>query len=318
MPAHLPALPERGRLEKTMTLTHDLGSRGILFFPVTPFRSDGAVDLEALVAHVEGGLAHEPEAVFAACGTGEFSALDLDEHRAVVSAVVEVVAGRVPVLAGAGYGTALATAYTESAAAAGADGVLLFPPAGASGQRGLAAHYALVAERSPLPVILYQRDGVVLTDETVRRLLDSQNIVGLKDGTGDLERLGRTVLLAEDRWTFFNGMPTAELSARAFGGIGVRAYSSAVFAFLPEVAVRFRQAFATGDETVMTELMRDFYGPLGALRESGPGYAVGLVKAGVTIRGIDAGVMRAPGQPVAAEHLDELRRLIDRGLELVA
>jgi len=293
-----------------------LGEHGILFFPVTPYDGEGRIRIDLLAEHIESRMPWKPDAVFVACGTGEFLSYGLEEYREAVAAAVGVVAGRVPVFAGAGYTAALASEFTERAAEAGADGILLFPAVGPYTQRGLVEHYSAVAARSALPIILYQRDGVKLGDETVRRLLDVDTIVGLKDGVGDVERAGRTRVISQGRWAMFNGMPTAELSARAYAGIGVRPYSSAAFAFIPELATRFRTALDTGDEAVLDQLVAEFYGPLGELRDKGAGYLISLVKAALAIRGFDAGAPRSPiGRPEAA-HEDALRALIDRGLEL--
>src|SRR5262249_37815787 len=135
---------------------------GLLFFPVTPFGPDGSVDLDTYRQHLKDRLEFGPAAVFAACGTGEFVSLRVDEDAAVVRVAVEEAAGRVPVISGTGYNTALAVAYAEAAADAGAEGVLVLPPYLADGgQAGLAAHYRALADRSRLDLILYQRDNAV-------------------------------------------------------------------------------------------------------------------------------------------------------------
>lgn len=108
---------------------------GLLFFPVTPFGPDGAVDLEVFRAHVRRGIEAGAGAVFACCGTGEFHALTPEEYRACVAAAVEESAGRVPVVAGAGYGTALALQFARLAEEAGADGLLAMPPTSSSPTR---------------------------------------------------------------------------------------------------------------------------------------------------------------------------------------
>ena len=115
----------------------------------------------------------------------------------------------------------------------------------------------------------------------------------------------------------FNGLPTAEWTMPAYAGIGVHRYSSAVFAFLPEVATAFWRALRDGDETRVTQLLDGFYDPFVALRDQVPGYAVSLVKAGVTLRGtVAAGAVRPPLADPSPEHLAELERLVERGLEL--
>lgn len=116
---------------------------------------------------------------------------------------------------------------------------------------------------------------------------------------------------------FFNGLPTAEMTAPAYRGIGVELYSSAVFAFAPEIALAFHRALTEGDQALVTTLLDEFYGPLVELRDEVPGYAVALVKAGVTLRGLDVGGVRAPLLDPAPEHLARLAQLIDHGLEAV-
>src|SRR5690348_17216385 len=100
---------------------------GVLFFPVTPFTETGAVDVDALSRHLTKGVEAGPGGVFIACGTGEFHALELTEFRTVVRTAVEVIAGRVPVYAGAGGSVAQAKAFARAAQEEGADGILLLP-----------------------------------------------------------------------------------------------------------------------------------------------------------------------------------------------
>ncbi|TDD63911.1 5-dehydro-4-deoxyglucarate dehydratase [Jiangella aurantiaca] len=297
----------------------ELGDSGVLFFPVTPFGDDGGLDLAAFRKHLDDRLPYEPGAVFAGCGTGEFFALGPAEYEQLVAAAVEVVSGRVPVIAGAGYSAALGAEYLRRAEAAGADAVLLFPPPTViGGPAGFVAHVEAVAASTSLPIVLYQRDQLALTPSTVTELLSVGNVAGLKDGRGDLEAMQKIVLAAGDRWAFFNGLPTAELSARAFGGIGVTGYSSAVFAFLPEVAVAFRRAFAAGDDATCDLLLREFYLPFAELRDRGAGYAVSLIKAGLRLRGSAVGSVRPPLSDPAPEHERTLAELIERGLAAVS
>lgn len=107
------------------------------------------------------------------------------------------------------------------------------------------------------------------------------------------------------------------MTAPAYQGIGVGLYSSAVFAFAPEIALAFHRALAEGDETLVATLLDEFYGPLVALRDEVPGYAVALVKAGVTLRGQDVGGVRAPLVDPTPEHVARLAKLIDHGLAVV-
>lgn len=296
----------------------DIGDRGVLFFPVTPFDAGGGLDLAAFRSHLQARLTYEPGGVFAGCGTGEYFSLGLDEYERLISTAAEVVGGVVPVVAGAGYGAALCVEYLRRAEAAGADAVLLFPPPSAiGGQAGLLAHVSAVAASTELPIIIYQRDHLRLRTDTVAKLLEIDNVVGMKDGRGDLESVQKIKLVAGDRWVYFNGLPTAELSAAAFGGLGVAGYSSAVFAFMPEVAVAFRRSLADGDDARRELLLREFYLPFADLRDLGEGYAVSLIKAGLRLRGGAVGSVRPPLTDPAPEHERRLAALVARGLELV-
>ncbi|MET8826139.1 5-dehydro-4-deoxyglucarate dehydratase [Streptomyces sp. NPDC004610] len=296
---------------------------GPLFFPVTAYGPDGQVDLDIYRAHVRRGVEAGAAAVFACCGTGEFHALTPEEFESCVRAAVEATAGRVPVVAGAGYGTALAVRYARLAAAAGADGLLAMPPyLVVAGPDGLLRHYREIAAATALPVIVYQRDNAVFTPETVVALARTEGIIGFKDGLGDLDLMQRIVsavrLDGPGGFLYFNGLPTAEQTQLAYGGIGIDLYSSAVFCFAPEIALAFFRAAATGDRDTAHRLLDGFYKPFVELRAQGRGYAVSLVKAGVRLRGLDVGEVRPPLHEPAEDHVKQLARLIERGHGLLA
>ncbi|MFG2073769.1 5-dehydro-4-deoxyglucarate dehydratase [Nonomuraea maritima] len=284
---------------------------GVLFFPVTPFDAAGGLADDVLAEHVRTGMEHGPGGVFAACGTGEFSALSEAEHARVVRVAADAVGGRAPLFAGAGGPLGAALNQARAAREAGADGLLLMPPYLAQGPgHGFAAYVRAVA--AELPVIVYQRGPVALEPDAVLELAATPGVIGLKDGLGDIDRMQRTVLAVRERFPdflFFNGLPTAELTMPAYRGIGVELYSSAVFAFAPEIAL----AYLNGDERLLTE----FYAPLVRLRGKVPGYAVSLVKAGVRLRGLDVGPVRPPLVDLTDEHLAELDSLIKTGLTSV-
>ncbi|MEV5314207.1 MULTISPECIES: 5-dehydro-4-deoxyglucarate dehydratase [unclassified Streptomyces] len=295
---------------------------GPLFFPVTAYGPDGAVDLDAYRAHVRRGVEAGAAAVFACCGTGEFHALTPEEFEVCVRAAVEETAGRVPVVAGAGYGTALAVRYARLAEEAGADGLLAMPPyLVVAGQEGLLRHYREIAAATGLPVIVYQRDNAVFTPETVVGLARTEGIVGLKDGLGDLDLMQRIVSAvrteAPGDFLYFNGLPTAEQTQLAYRAIGVTLYSSAVFCFVPEIALAFHRALRTGDDTTAHRLLDGFYRPFVELRAQGRGYAVALVKAGVRLRGLDVGEVRPPLHEPSDDHVKQLAQLIERGYALL-
>lgn len=294
---------------------------GVLFFPVTPFGPDGGLTEPILARHVSEGVAAGAGGVFTACGTGEFNALDLEEYTRVVATSVTATAGRVPVFAGAGGPLPTARSLARAAAAEGADGLLLMPPYLVTGPTaGLVRYVREVAEAGGLPVIIYQRGTARFTPSAVAELAQVPNVIGLKDGLGDFDLLQRIILTVRrttDRdFTFFNGLPTAELTVPAYRGLGVNLYSSAVFAFAPEIALAFHKAVTGGDEVLAQRLLTAFYLPLVELRDLVPGYAVALVKAGVRMRGLDVGGVRAPLMDPAPEHVRVLERIVGEGLEI--
>ncbi|MFG2572097.1 5-dehydro-4-deoxyglucarate dehydratase [Streptomyces sp. NPDC048481] len=295
---------------------------GPLFFPVTAYGPDGSLDLDVYRAHVRGGVEAGAAAVFAACGTGEFHALTPEEFEACVRAAVEETAGRVPVVAGAGYGTALAVRYARLAEAAGADGLLVLPPyLVVAAQEGLLRHYRTVAAATSLPVIVYQRDNAVLTPDTVVELARTEGIVGLKDGHGDLDLMQRIIsavrTAAPGDFLYFNGLPTAEQTQLAYRALGVTLYSSAVFCFAPEIALAFHRALTSGDDDTVHRLLDGFYRPFVELRALGRGYAVSLVKAGVRMRGLDVGEVRPPLHEPGEDHVKRLALMTERAHALL-
>ncbi|TDQ45496.1 5-dehydro-4-deoxyglucarate dehydratase [Actinorugispora endophytica] len=294
---------------------------GILFFPLTPFDERGAVNEAELERHIGSGLEHGAGGVFAACGTGEIHALSADEHARVVARAVGVTGKRVPVVAGAGGSVGTAIEQAAAARDLGADGILLLPPylVGAP-QRGLVEYVRTVAEAVDIPVIVYQRGTMVFTPDSAAALAGIPSVVGFKDGAGDLGLMRQIVLAVRERrgpdFTFFNGLPTAELTFDAYRGVGVPLYSSAAFAFAPEVASAFYTAAHAGDPLAET-LVKVFYDPLVKLRDRSAGYAVSLVKAGARLRGADMGGVRAPFvEPTEAE-VAELGAIIDAGLAAI-
>ncbi|WP_042386556.1 5-dehydro-4-deoxyglucarate dehydratase [Streptacidiphilus melanogenes] len=296
---------------------------GLLFFPVTAFDAAGRFDAGAYRAHLDARLAEGPGAVFAACGTGEFPALAPDEYAAVLDTAVAAAGGRVPVVGGTGYGTALARAYARAAESCGADALLVLPPAGVDAdQAGLLRHYTALAESTSLDLILYQRDQLAFTPDTVARLAQIPNIVGFKDGRGDLDLMLRIVSAVRtagvEDFLFFNGMPTAEATQQAYRAIGVPLYSSAVFCFAPDLALAFHRALEQGDTATLTLLTDTFLRPYVELRRLRPGYAVSLVKAATRAAGHPVGEVRAPLSEPDPAHVATLLALLERTREALA
>ncbi|WP_223627345.1 5-dehydro-4-deoxyglucarate dehydratase [Microbacterium sp. EST19A] len=296
---------------------------GPLYFPVTAYGADGEVDLATTAQVLAEGLAHDPGGVFPACGTGEFHALSSAESLAVARVAIDTVAGRVPVVAGVGGPVGQAVASVRELAAMGADGVLLLPPyLVGSTQEGLARYVSAVAEASTLPVIVYHRGSARFSAETFARLLAEQpTIMGFKDGIGDVALAQEIVLAARrvrDDVQFFNGLLTAEASQAAYRAIGIPLYSSAVFAMAPRIANAFYRAYTAGDADACDRLLEGFYHPLVALRDTTPGYAVSLIKAGLRLSGAAVGGVRPPLTDPGDAHTERLRRILDAGERMLA
>lgn len=287
---------------------------GLLSFPVTHFDAQHQFLEAPYREHCAWMLDHELAGLFAAGGTGEFFSLRPDEVGKVVRAAVAETAGKIPVIAGCGYGTAIAVDLARDAEAAGADGLLLLPPYLTNAtQEGLLAHIESVCKATSLGVIVYNRDNAIINEDTLEKLCDrNPNLVGFKDGVGDLELMMRVYARMGDRLTYIGGLPTAETFALPYLEMGVTTYSSAIFNFLPEWALSFYKAVRARDrEAVMTGL-RDFVLPYIALRNKGKGYAVSIVKAGMKAVGRDAGPVRQPLTDLTPEEFAQLQGLIAR------
>jgi 5-dehydro-4-deoxyglucarate dehydratase len=292
--------------------------RGLLSFPVTHFNADDQFHEGAYRQHVSWLLEHEIAGVFSAGGTGEFFSLTPGEVGTVVSAAVAETKGRVPVVAGCGYGTAMAVELARDLEKRGADGILLLPPYLVnSEQAGLAAHIEKVCKSVGIGVIVYNRDNAIVNDDTLAGLCErNPNLVGFKDGVGDLELLARVYSRLGKRVTYIGGMPTAETYALPYRDLGFDTYSSAIFNFMPTWALRFHAAVQAGDRATVQHHLRDFVMPYIAIRNRARGYAVSIVKAGLRVVGRPAGHVRSPLTELKPADMDELRALIKRAQQL--
>jgi len=184
--------------------------RGSMVAIVTPMRADGALDFEALARLVEFHIDNGTDAIIAVGTTGESATLDYEEHIAVIRKVVGQVKGRIPVIAGTGANsTREALHLTQHAMEAGADGCLLVTPYyNKPTQEGLYQHYKLIADSVAIPQILYNVPGRTACDmkpETVERLADIPNIVGIKEASGSIERIRELVRRLGDRMDVYSG-----------------------------------------------------------------------------------------------------------------
>ncbi|QJU60854.1 5-dehydro-4-deoxyglucarate dehydratase [Sphingomonas sp. AP4-R1] len=284
---------------------------GLLSFPVTHFDADHQFVEGAYREHCAWMAGYDVAGLFAAGGTGEFFSLTPDEVVTVVKAAAQEVKG-IPLLSGCGYGTAIATEMARGVEKAGADGILLLPPYLINAkQEGLFAHIEAVCRSTSLGVIVYNRDNGVIHEDTLAKLCDrNPNLVGFKDGVGDIELMMRVYAKMGDRLTYVGGLPTAETFAPAYLEMGVTTYSSAIFNFMPEWALAFYKAVRARDQATVMKQLSDFVLPYIALRNRGTGYAVSIVKAGMKVIGRDAGPVRLPLTDLSPAEMEELTALI--------
>lgn len=284
---------------------------GLLSFPVTPFDSDDRFATSVFKEHLEWLGQYEVAGLIVAGGTGEMFSLSPQEIVDVVRAAREVSGDR-PVLAGCGYGVRMACDLAQEIEAAGGDGILLLPHYLTEGpQEGVADRVRAVCNSTNMGVIFYNRGQSRVSAATLAQLVDEcPNLIGFKDGTGDIDTVRRVTAMLGDRLSYIGGMPTHELFAQAYKGAGMPTYSSAVFNFVPETALAFHKALSTGDDATCERMLRDFYYPFAEIRDRQSGYAVSAIKAGVELRGFKAGHVRAPLTNLTGEEREMLQALI--------
>jgi len=292
-------------------LKHVLSS-GLLSFPITDFDAEGNFRQSTYVERLEWLAPYGATALFAAGGTGEFFSLTHDEYSQVIGTAVDTCAGKVPILAGAGGPTRSAIAFAREAERLGAKGVLLLPHyLTEASQDGLVAHVEAVCKSVNIGVVVYNRAQCRLTPESLEKLADRcPNLIGFKDGIGDIELMVSIWRRMGDRFSYLGGLPTAEVYAAAYKALGVPVYSSAVFNFMPKLAMDFYHAIAQDDHATTNRLLDEFFLPYLAIRNRKAGYAVSIVKAGARLVGHDGGPVRAPLTDLTEEEHDMLHKLI--------
>lgn len=222
--------------------------KGVITALITPLR-DGKVDEAAFTGLLERQIAAGVHGVVPMGTTGESASLHLDEHKRVVELCVQVAAGRIRVIAGAGASaTDKAIELVRFAKTVGADAALVVTPYyNRPSQEGLALHFEAVAEAVQLPVLLYNvpgRTGVDMSNDTVARLAAHPNIVGIKDATGDLSRVSWMRANIGGPFDLISGDDPSYLGYHAHGGVGVISVTSNVH---PEGMVAMHEAAAAGD-----------------------------------------------------------------------
>jgi 5-dehydro-4-deoxyglucarate dehydratase len=289
-------------------------SDGLLSFPLTDFDQDGAFAPDAYVKRLEWLKPYGASALFAAGGTGELFSLTPDEHAAIIKIAVDTCKTEVPIVAGAGYSTRIAIELAKSSERAGAAGLLVLPHyLTEADQEGVAAHIEAICKSVGIGVIVYNRAVCKLGPDALARLAERcPNLIGFKDGIGDIELMTVIRRKLGDRFAYLGGLPTAEVYAAAYKAIGVPVYSSAVFNFIPRTAMEFYRALKVNDTATANRLLDVFFIPYLAIRNRRAGYSVSIVKAGASIVGRSAGPVRPPLVECTVEEQALLRSLIEQ------
>ncbi|MBA2675910.1 5-dehydro-4-deoxyglucarate dehydratase [Ramlibacter sp.] len=289
-------------------------SSGLLSFPLTDFDAELRFDPKGYAARLEWLKPYGASVLFAAGGTGEFFSLEPREYGEVLKVAVQTCKTDVPIVGGAGGGTTLAIQYAQEAERHGAAGILLLPHyLTEASQEGLVSHVETVCKSVRIGVIVYNRGACKLNAASLQVLADRcPNLIGFKDGLGDIERIVQIRQKLGERFVYIGGMPTHEVYANAYKALGVPTYSSAVFNFIPKTAIDFYNAYANGDQATVSRLIDDFFLPYLEIRNKGEGYAVSIVKAGARIVDKSAGPVRPPLSDLKPAEVEQLRALIER------
>ena len=282
---------------------------------VTPMRPDGEVDDAALARLIEFHIENGTDAIVAVGTTGESATVDFDEHCRLIKRFVELVRGRVPLIAGTGANaTAEAIRLTRCAMSGGADACLLVTPYyNKPTQEGLFRHFKTVAEAVPIPQILYNvpgRTAVDMLPETVERLASISNIVGIKEALGKIERIEELVRRCGDRLGVFSGDDATAMDSMLVGGKGVISVTANV---APRLMHEMCMAACRGDREEAAELDERLAGLHRALFVEANPIPVkwALHEMGL----IDTGI-RLPLTPLSADYYETVRQAM-RQAEIV-
>ena len=289
---------------------------GVFGFPVTPFKQDLSLDLDALARNVDEMASHPFCALVAAGGTGEMYSLTVDEIELVVATTVKAARGRLPIVAGTGFNAAIGADIARRAERAGAACLLALPPyyIGAP-ETGLFDFYAAIGAGTGLPLMVYSRDWAVFTPEMVARLADRvPTLAAWKEGQGDVRRYRRIMDYNGDRLAWFGGL--GDDCVPGYFAIGVQAFTSSISNIAPQVSLALAEAGLKRDWDRLQELMARYVNPLYALRERARGYEVSMIKEAMAMLGKPAGPVRPPLMNSRPKDLEDLRRVVEEFREL--
>ncbi|SFK12853.1 4-hydroxy-tetrahydrodipicolinate synthase [Celeribacter neptunius] len=276
---------------------------------VTPFK-DGKLDVDTLKRLIEWHIDEGSSGLVPVGTTGESPTLSHDEHKRVVEIVVETVAGRIPVIAGAGSNnTVEGIGFMEHAAKVGADAALVVTPYyNKPTQKGLIAHFTAMHDAADLPIVIYNIPGRSVIDmsvATMAELARLPRIVGVKDATGDLSRVAKTRLACGTEFVQLSGEDATALGFNAHGGVGCISVTANV---APKLCAEMQAATAAGDYAKALEIT-DKLMPLHLAIFLEPG--VCGAKYAMSLLGLCSDEVRLPLTPLA----DETKAAIKSAME---
>lgn len=269
---------------------------------VTPMHADGSVNFEKLEENINYQIANGTDSIVICGTTGESSTLSEEEHIECIRTAINRTAGRIPVIAGTGSNSTETAIYlTREAEEAGADGVLLVTPYyNKATQKGLVAHYTEIAKHTDLPIILYNvqsRTGVNIAPETAVTLAKNcDNIVGIKEASGNISQIATLMQLAEGCIDLYSGNDDEVVPILSLGGIGVISVFSNI---CPQDSHDIVAKYLAGDVKGSLELqlkalplMHELFNEVNPIP----------VKAAMNMLGMEAGPLRMPLTEIEPEH----------------
>jgi 5-dehydro-4-deoxyglucarate dehydratase len=286
--------------------------RGVIAFPITPFKPDLSVDILGLRRNLQQLMQHPIAAIVAAGGTGEIYSLTPSEHQEVVKATVEEVRGRIPVIAGTGFNQRMAVAFAQESERAGADAILALPPYYPNADEdALSDYYAAIGGATSLGLFVYSRDWVSPGPAWVERLAAKiPTLIAWKDGQGDIRRYEQIMNRVGDRLYWIGGV--GDDCVPAYYSIGIRTYTSSIATIAPRLSLQLHEVASAGDTTKLMKLMNDYVIPLYAFRARRRGYEVSAMKAMMDLVGLAGGPVRPPLPNLRPEEITEVKAMLER------
>lgn len=284
---------------------------GVFGFPITPFKADLSLDLEALEFNVLDMLKHPFCALVAAGGTGEIYSMTPSENVEVVRRTVAITNGKMPVVGGVGFNAPIAAQMARDMEQAGADALLVMPPYYTNApHEGLYEYYATVGRASGLPLAIYSRDWAVFTPEMVERLADKVPTLDIwKDGQGDARKYARIMSKLGNRLAWIGGLGDDCLVP--YFSIGVQAYTSSISNVAPRLSLAMADAGLKKDFDTLNALVNKYVHPLYALRERKKGYEVSVMKTMMDLIGLKGGPVRPPLENVTEAERAMIQEVVD-------